>query len=625
MSGIVGIINFNGAPVDGSLLRRLTDSLAFRGPDDQRIWLNGCAGFGHAALQTTDESRSERQPFVLDGAICVVADARIDARPELASRLAAAGESVPAAVTDVELLARAYRAWGPACAEHLFGDFAFALWDMRSRRLFCARDQLGVRSFFYARYGDTLIFSNTLECLRRHPATSDRLNDLAIADFLLFAVNQDLATTSFADIQRLPPAHRALWNADNADISRYWTFPVDAPLHLKSDGEYIERFTELLDTAVADRLRSSKLAVMMSGGLDSPSLAASALRSLRRRGDDSAMNAFTTVFDGFDGNERFYAGQVAKHLGIAIHFRDRMSPLVDERWSDGVLRTPEPVVDPTVLESDMQQFRAIASVSRVMFFGEGPDNALHYEWRAYLDYLVRRGKLIRLIGDSFKHLWLHRRIPLLTTLPRMLKSRREKARWIVPFPAWIRPDFETRLKLRERWQEIQYTQLPAPPDCVRPAAWQSFHTPLWEALFSGLDAGQLQCAIETRHPFVDLRLLRFMLAVPAVPWCRNKYLLRRSMRERLPDCVLRRRKSTVSRDPNFEGMRQFGLPLLRPSHLLAEYVDCNGVPAEAGTDMVGFRINFRPYALNYWLCNAFREPYKIRYKESSENGYIRTG
>src|SRR6185369_13725568 len=170
------------------------------------------ASLGHTLLRTTEESTHERQPLSLDGKVWIVADARIDARQELIAGLRAGEQEVEAAVPDVELILRAWHVWGESCVEHLLGDFAFAIWDAGRRRLFCARDQMGVRPFFYACPGRGVIFSNTLDCIRRHPAVSCRLNDLAIADFLLFDANQDPATTVFAEIQRLPPAHTAVWD-----------------------------------------------------------------------------------------------------------------------------------------------------------------------------------------------------------------------------------------------------------------------------------------------------------------------------------------------------------------------------------------------------------------------------
>jgi asparagine synthase (glutamine-hydrolysing) len=112
------------------------------------------------------------------------------------------------------------------------------------------------------------------------------------------------------------------------------------------------------------------------------------------------------------------------------------------------------------------------------------------------------------------------------------------------------------------------------------------------------------------------------LAVPAIPWCRAKYLERRAMRGLLPDSVLRRPKSPLMSDPAWEGMRLSGLPPLYLMSRLCEYVNIESVPKDAGADMVLFRTNFRPFALNYWLQNLRRQPRNL-IQEELENGFIK--
>ena len=314
MSGIVGIVHFDGMPVDRHLLRRMADFMAFRGPDAQEIWIDGNVGFGHALLKTTDDSERERQPFTLDGQVRIVSDARVDARSELIAKLKAKGhEDLSSGAEDVELILRAYQVWDENCVEHLLGDFAFAIWDGPRQRLFCARDHLGVKPLFYAYIGQRLIFSNTLGCIRQHPAVSDKLNDLAIADFLLFDVNQDKATTTFADIQRLQPAHTAMWSGSGLRLQRYWTLPIDEPIYYRRHQDYVDRFRELLRQAVGDRIRTNRVGIFMSGGLDSTTLAASAHGLLSARSGDSGVRAFTTSNQGFD-NEGEYAGHDRKRM-----------------------------------------------------------------------------------------------------------------------------------------------------------------------------------------------------------------------------------------------------------------------------------------------------------------------
>jgi asparagine synthase (glutamine-hydrolysing) len=604
MSGIVGIVHFDGAPVDRHLLGRMTGFMAFRGPDAQEIWSGRNVGLGHALLKTTDEAEHERQPFTLDGQVWIVADARVDARGELVPQLKAHGhDNLGPDATDVELILRAYQTWGEDCVEHLLGDFAFAIWDGPRRRLFCGRDHLGIKPFFYARVGETLIFSSSLDCIRQHPAVSDRLNDLAIADFLLFDLNHDQATTSFADIQRLPPAHSATWSATGTRLRRYWTLPIDEPVYFRRDDDYTERFTELLDQAVNDRLRTSKVGVFMSGGLDSPALAATATRILRSRSADSEVHAFTTVIDGFDGNERYYAGLVTEHLGIPIHFQDLTGKTFDPDWEGAGIHTAEPVANPLNLSADRRAYATTARYNRVCLYGEGPDNALRPEWRPYLAYLVGQRRFGLLAKAALELVIKSRRIPFLRRTLSSIKARWTGKSEQSVFPQWLNHDFLSSLSLRERWRDIERSGASPCPHPLRPQAYRSFQHQQWEHLFSQFDAESLGTAAEIRHPFVDLRLLRYMLAVPAIPWARDKYLVRRAMRGVLPGPVLRRPKTPLTGDPQWEGALRLGLPPLRPAAGLEKFVRIAAVPDQADQDMMTFWADLRPRALNYWLQN----------------------
>src|SRR5437867_451975 len=311
MSGIVGLVNLDGAPVDRELLEEMADFMACRAPDARGIWVDGQVGLGHALLRTTSGSLPERQPCTLAGQVWITADARVDGQAELARELEGKGDGDLRGATDAELILKAYEAWGEDCVGHLLGDFAFAIWDGPRHRLFCARDHFGVKPLFYAHLGATVIFSNTLDCIRHHPAVSDKLNDLAIADFLLFDLNQDPATTSFADVQRVPPVHHVTWSSRGLRMSRYWTLPIDDPIYLKRADDYTRGFKDLLDTAVRDRLRTNNIAIFMSGGLDSPTLAATSCKILRSRSSHCEVRAFTTLVDR-DQTERHYASLVAE-------------------------------------------------------------------------------------------------------------------------------------------------------------------------------------------------------------------------------------------------------------------------------------------------------------------------
>lgn len=604
MSGIVGIVNFDRSAVDRRLLQYMTEFMAFRGPDRQEIWSDGCVGFGHTLLGTTAESACEHQPFTLDGCRWIVADARVDARRDLIAKLEAHEHAIAPSTTDVELILRAYEVWGEDCVEHLLGDFVFVIWDGLRKRLFCARDHLGVKPLFYANCGRSLILSNTLDCIRRHPAVSDKLNDQAVADFLLFGLNQEPATTSFADIQRVPPAHRAEWSASGLHMSRYWTLAIDEPLYYRRASDYTERFLELLKTAIDDRLRVKKVGIFMSGGLDSTTLAATACSVLGARSTSFEVRAFTTLVAGVaDNKERYYAEMVADRLGIPISYRDLMSDGIDPSWSTVSSRTPEPVPNPVSVSADQDYYQGVSAQTRVCFYGEGPDNALQYEWWPYLSHLARRRRFGRILWDVSAHLAFHRRIPLLPTLARFAREWRSEEWWRSSFPDWIDGSFESRLKLRARWEEAYNPNPARSPHPVRPIAYNSFTGVLWEGVFREFDAEVTRAALEVRHPFVDLRLLRYMLAVPPIPWCRGKYLVRSSMRHSLPHEVLRRPKAPIANDMQWLTSWRPDASRFAPVAALRHYVDTDRLSAGAGLEPAAFWREFRPQALNHWLRN----------------------
>jgi asparagine synthase (glutamine-hydrolysing) len=598
MSGMLAVLRTDGAPVDPVLVRRMTESLTLRGPDALATWCDGQIGLGHTLLKSTFESETESQPFSFDRKTWIVADGRVDARDELIQALSSDAGEVSKNSPDVELILRAYLCWGERCVERLLGDFAFAVWDALKRRLFCARDHMGVKPFYYARVGRWLLVSSTVESLRGHEQVSSTLNDMAIADFLLFGSNQDSATTSFRDIQRLPPAHTLTWSESGLDVRRYWTLPIEEPLYYRRDTDYIDQFNELVHRAVSDRLRIDKVGVFMSGGLDSTALAAAAVKTVPDRGVVDPVRAFTCVFDSLIADsERMYAGAAASHLGIPIQFysMDEQPGWVFPSHSE----SPEPVGlmehrgrETTRLHSDM------AAHSAVAFYGEGPDNALEYEWAAHLRCLARRRMVRRLALDLGKHLLAHKRI--LSGLVRKLRTPQDVELDRPSFPECLSPELVARLELRKRWDDYHLPLTSAHP--ARPVGYGSLLLPLWQSIvFETLEPSYTRMPLEVRHPFVDIRVLRFLLRVPNVPWCRDKYLVRQALRGVVPEIVRRRKKVPLSANPDHERVRRFGFPDSPVSPALGRYGDAGKLSSgtQSGVASIDIRLGF--VALNRWL------------------------
>ena len=602
MSGIVGIVNLDGAPADRQCLRQMTEFLTYRGPDAQDIWIDGPVGFGHTMLRTTEESLQERQPRSLDRQVWITADARVDGRADLIDKLALHGRTCLEAASDAELILHAYHVWGEDCVQHLLGDFAFAIWDGRHRRLFCARDHFGVKPFYYAHIASSLVFSNTLNCIRLHPAVSDKLNDLAIADFLLFGLNQEPSTTTFADIQRIPPAHSLTWSEGALRLIRYWTLPADGQIQYRQSTDYVDHFKQLLRTAVGDRLRTNRVGIYMSGGLDSTAVAATAHELLSRQGAPFDLRAYTAVYDRLmPDEERLYAGLAAEALGIPIQYLVADDYALYERWDEPELRTPEPTYNP-LAAIVVDQLRQVAARSRIALTGYGGDNGFYFQAYFYTTALLKSLRLGRLMADVGRCVLSRGRIPPLGFRTALKRMRRQPPPWRA-YPTWLNQAFAARLNLPKRWEEANSEPIPRHP--IRPWAYESLTNPFWSSEFENCDPGFTFLPVEVRHPFFDVRLMSYLLAIPPMPWCVDKELLRVAMRGALPEQVRLRPKAPLAGEPLLlrlqDGDRQ-RVDQFEPAAQLARYVDRDAVPPVVGEeDLDAAWMNIRPLSLNHWL------------------------
>ena len=262
-------------------------SMYRRGPDRQRGWRGGGAALGQVLLTTTPEAACEAQPWIDPETGCVVvSDSRLDNRDELARTL-----RLPAAnldlVGDAELLLAAWQKWGEGCAERLLGDFVFAIWDRRSRTLFCARDVMGVRPLYYHHTPDKrFVLASETTAVLTQPVPAE-LNEGRIADAIVRELEGiDKTSTFFQSVVRLPPAHWLLLKNGELRIHEYWDPLVEEPGNVPAtDDEWVDALRSTLQEAVRCRLRSSgRVGSMLSGGVDSSAIVALADETVKASG-----------------------------------------------------------------------------------------------------------------------------------------------------------------------------------------------------------------------------------------------------------------------------------------------------------------------------------------------------
>lgn len=601
MSGFVVVANLAGEPVERGLIEVLTARLAYRGSDAHGVRVEGCVGMGHALHRTTDEDGHGSQPCSLDGTIWIVANARIDDREALIEALGGTGDLSLEHTQDAELILRTYLRWGADCPSHLLGDFAFAIWDGRARRLFCARDRFGVRQLYYAHRGDLLIVANALYALLGHPAISRRLDEEAIGAFLLFGDHlwHDKGLTAFADVRAVPPAHRLVVEGARVQRRRYWDFPIDVPLlRYRREAEYIEHFREVFSQAIADRLRTDAVAIAMSGGMDSTSMAAM-VRHLRVRSRRPVrLTAVSVVYERVHPSaERRFASLAAAHLDMPIDFieADRF-PLLDPPVAT---TRPVELYNPAVW---IAMYRKAAEQAQVIFEGEGGDTLLHYSSGPGT---LRGLGPMRILLDLARLTWRYRRPPGLGA-GLMARWRRLTGpgdpQTHIPYPEWLNSAFEARLDLRQRWHECWAWQ-PSPRNERHPKIHAGLVLPDWNTDELYLNPGFT--LPEIRDPYLDPRLLDLILALPPLPWLFNKHLLRLAMGDDLPRAILRRPKTGLGNiHQGLLARPDAGwVDTWRPLPELAAYIDWQRIRplASLGGDALTSYVNLRPLLLDHWL------------------------
>jgi asparagine synthase (glutamine-hydrolysing) len=550
MSGISGIVRFDGTQLEPYLIEGMTESMSYRGPDGINHWSNGSVALGQCMLHTTAESLEEELPFTSrDGTLVLVMDGRVDNYEELRRKLLQRCV-VLRSRSDAELVIHAYEQWGQNCLLHIDGDFSFAIWDARNRTLFCARDRIGNKPFYHHWNGKTFVFASDLHTILSLPWVASKLNMGMLAEFLS---NEwiSLDETFWIDVFRLVAAHTLTVGERGLYIEKYWKPDLWANLPYRQDQEYADHYKELLAKAVKSASRSHRpVAYEVSGGLDSSAVFAMA-DHLYRRNELHAPDliAFTLDFhDDPGGNELEYAFSVGNHLNRQI------TPILPSRKPLSWYRSwaqkfrdfpnyPNGVMGLGILENAQQQG------SRVLLTGSGGDDWLCGSRVYYAEMLALRDwtELWRTLqGDSHHYglrtsLWWLTRYGLALHLPKSLKKTLRKLADDADPQDWLSP--ELRVALQRQREKHNSTDASA----VRRVGQQTLLSNLSHPYSAHAREMQERLSssvgMEFRHPMWDAKLVQFAFTTPTRLHLRgktNKSLHRIAMSGVLPELVLDR-------------------------------------------------------------------------------------
>lgn len=525
--------------------------IAHRGPDGSGSWIDGSVAIGYQKFCTTPESAAENQPLAgPSGRFHLVFDGRVDNRAELAVALKHRG-IVPRDGTDAELVLRTYECFGAETPHRILGDFCMVLWDNARRELFCARDICAVRKLFYYYDGKSFLCGTELVQLLADPHVPRDPDEGAIGEYLAGSLSTT-EDTLYRHIKRLPPAHTITLSPEDFRLRRYFDLDQHRQLRYRDDREYAAHFSEIFQEAIRCRTRVlGPYGVHLSGGVDSTSIVGMA-GSMCRAGTIPPFETYSMLFDDPTVDERAYIYATVAMLGLKANYLDPF--LLDLPAATASIRRFREFTEyPNGAIWHNLWRQAHASGVRVLLSGTGSD-----EWMGgspwFFADLLMAGDWRRLwrrvqadsrlyggaagLAPSLKFLMQRAIWPL---LPLELRKAVRRLRGTSVLPSFIRTPFARRHHL---WDRVQHE--PALPHATfgQLALYNNF-VDGW--VMHGREITDREIAVyhlEERHPFLDRRLIEFLLAVPDDQRIRNnlpKFVLRQAIRDKIPDSVCDRR------------------------------------------------------------------------------------
>jgi asparagine synthase (glutamine-hydrolysing) len=371
MCGIAGIMKFrSGVRAETTVLRQMCAAMVHRGPDDEGVYVDGPVGIAMRRLSIVDLATGHQPLSNEDGTVWIVFNGEIYNHATLRKDLEAKGHHYRTN-SDTETIVHAYEEYGHNCVKHLRGMFAFAIWDAGRKKLFIARDRLGIKPLYYRRTPDHLVWGSEIKVVLAGSGGNTEFDRTTLPEYLAFGYLSG-ANTFYHGIQKLLPGHwMEVDSTGQIKIEQYWDLSVEQNRQARSESDYIATYRSMLEEAVSSHLMSDvPLGVFLSGGLDSSAVAA-LMTKIRR----APVETFSVGYAEDAYSELPYARIVAKHLNSVHHevlvsqqeFFDALPHLI---WQED-----EPIVWPSSVPLYFVARLAREHV-KVVLTGEGSDETL---------------------------------------------------------------------------------------------------------------------------------------------------------------------------------------------------------------------------------------------------------
>ncbi len=516
MCGICGQLRFDGDTPSSESLDNMMNKLARRGPDSNGKWLEGKIGFGHQRLSIIDLSRSGSQPMI-DNLLklTLVFNGTIYNYKQLRSRLISKGYSFFSS-SDTEVIIKAYHYWGEDCVNHLDGMFAFAIWDKPSKKLFIARDRMGIKPLYYNLTNKAFTFASNSQALLTQ-GLDKSVNPIALQQQLSLHGVVPAPNTIINGIKKLKPGTYIVLS-EKGDIKEqtYWHPSATRPEGNVSEEDYIARTHELLTAAVTKRMDASDvpIGVLLSGGLDS-SLIVALLKEAGHRDIRTFSIGFEDINDE-SGSEFEYSDQVVSKFKTDHKKYLLSNQEVLPRLSEAVMNMSEPMVGQDAIAFYLLS-EQVSKHSKVVLSGQGADEAFAgYFW--YPRMAKEHGDEI----ESFSKHYVDRpHDEYLQTVMPIYQGENHTHKWLSK--EFLKPGADSFI---DKVFRTDITRLVVDDPVKR------------------VDNMTMAWGLEARVPFMDTELVEWALKIPPSLKMREegKYPLKKIARELLPSSVIDRKK-----------------------------------------------------------------------------------
>lgn len=588
MCGISGILNFDkNKPVRQEELRPMVASMVHRGPDDEGFYINRNVGFGFKRLSIIDLHTGHQPLSNEDGKVWIVFNGEVYNFPELRKDLIKRGHQF-STKTDTETIVHLYEEYGRKCVDHLRGMFAFAIWDDRKKKLFCARDRFGIKPFFYHFSGERFVFGSEIKTVLGAGGIDTSMDVRALDSFFTYKYISD-DRTIFHEIKKLKAGHfveiDCSGKTPKIEIDRYWNISY-RPDYSKTEEEWCELLRSELKDAVRMRMISDvPLGAFLSGGVDS-----SIVVALMSEMSNSPIKTFSIGFKEKAFNELPYARAVAERYKTDHH-----ELIVEPDSMDLLFKLVEAYDEPFADASAIPTYY-VSKFARehvtVVLSGDGGDE-LFTGYNSYdkLHNIKKYNKMPSGFNESF---WgtIHR------TLPNTMKGKgisyllsKDVSTVGAYYAMWILPE-RKRLYKPELWRQLgdyvaeDYKKLllqqSNAQEYLSKMQTLDMQTFMVDDILTKVDRASMLNSLEARVPILDHKVAELSFKIPVkFKYNENgkKYILKKAMQNYLPDAVVNHPKQGFTMPLKMwfkDSLRDYVNDRLRRSDsMIADYLDMN--------------------------------------------------